>query len=201
LPADWNSVEVRHVSAGASALDFSLARGDGQMTIKVRSNSSADHANASTNVVVAPAFPLDARIRSVKADGRALNFDAERIGDVLRVEASVEVRRETLITITYDDGSDVYLAREPPAPGARNESLRVLRSVAEPGALRLLLEGLGGRPYTLRLKTPYAPGAGEGFAVTPKGPNEYSLTVTFDPSAEGYSRREFVIPLKQNREQ
>src|SRR5205085_2377378 len=139
----------------------------------------------------------DARIRSVKADGHALDFDAERVGDVLRVEANVEVRRETVITITYDEGSDVYLAREAPAPGARSESLRVLRSEAEAGALRLLLEGRGGRPYTLRLKTPYVAGAGEGFTVTPAGPNEYTLIVTFDPSSEGYTRREFVIPLKK----
>jgi glycogen debranching enzyme len=200
LPADWNSVEVRRVAAGPNTLDFSLTRGGGQMTIKIRSDSPADHAHASTNVIVAPAFPLDARIRSVKADGHALNFDAEPVGDILRVEASVEVRRESVITITYEEGSDVYLAREPPAPGARSDGLRVLRSEAGLDALRLLLEGRGGRPYTLRLKTPYAPGAGEGFSVTPKGPNEYSLIVTFDSSVEGYTRREFVIPLKQNRE-
>jgi glycogen debranching enzyme len=200
LPADWNSIEVRRVSTRANTLDFSLTRGGGLMTIKIRSDSPTDHAPASVNVIIAPAFPLDARVRSIKADGRALNFNSERVGDVLRVEASVEVRRETVVTITYDEGSDVYLTREPAAPGARSDSLRVLRSEATNGALRLLLEGLGGRPYTLRLKTPYAAGAGEGFTVTPKGPNEYNLIVTFDSSAEGYTRREFVIPLRQNRE-
>jgi glycogen debranching enzyme len=197
LPADWNSIEVRRVSARAGTLDFSLARGGGLMTIKIRAENPTDHAPASTNVIIAPAFPLDARVRSVKADGRALNFNSERVGDVLRVEANVEVRRETTVTINYDEGSDVYLAREPPAPGARSDSLRVLRSEATNGALRLLLEGLGGRPYTLRLKTPYAAGAGEGFTVTPKGPNEYDLIVTFGSSSEGYTRREFVIPLNR----
>ncbi|MFL6284779.1 MAG: amylo-alpha-1,6-glucosidase [Pyrinomonadaceae bacterium] len=200
LPADWNSVEVRRVSARANTLDFSLARGDGVMTIKIHSDSPTNQTPASTNVRIAPAFPLDARVRSVKADGRALPFHVERVGDVQLVEANVEVRRESVVTIAYDEGSDVYLAREPPAPGARSDSLRVLRSEATPGALRLLLEGLGGRPYTLRLRTPYTPGAGEGFTVTPAGPNEYTLIVTFEPSAEGYTRREFVIPLKQSRE-
>src|SRR5205085_449882 len=79
LPADWNSVEVRRVSAGASTLDFSLARGGGQMTIKVRSNDTAEHAPEGKHVVVAPAFPLDARIRSVKADGHALGVEVERV--------------------------------------------------------------------------------------------------------------------------
>ena len=200
LPADWNSVEVRRVSARANTLDFSLARGGGVLTIKIHSDGPTERAASGTNVVVAPAFPLDARVRSVKADGRALPFRAERVGDAQFVTANVEVRRESVVTIAYDEGSDVYVAREPPAPGARSDSLRVLRSEAEDGALRLLLEGLGGRPYTLRLRTPYAPGAGEGFSVTPRGPNEYNLIVTFDPAAEGYTRREFVIPLRQNRE-
>jgi glycogen debranching enzyme len=198
LPADWNSVEVRRVAAGTSTLDFMLARGGGQMSIKVRLNSK--DSRDSKTVGLAPAFPRDAVVRSVKVDGRAIPFHVEHVGEQQFAIASVEVRRETVVTITYDEGSDVYLAREPPAPGARSDSLRVLRSEATPDALRLLLEGLGGRPYTLRLKTPYAPGAGEGFTVTPAGPNEYTLMVTFEPSAEGYTRREFVIPLRQNRE-
>ncbi|HVF68451.1 MAG TPA: GH116 family glycosyl hydrolase [Pyrinomonadaceae bacterium] len=195
LPADWNSVEVRRVAAGASTLDFSLARGGGLLTIKVRLNDR--EARASKTVGLAPAFPGDAAVRSVKADGRAIPFHVEHLGGQQFVVASVEVRRETTVPVAYDEGSDVYLAREPPAPGARSDTLRVLRSEAEPGALRLLLEGRGGRPYTLKLKTPHTPAAGEGFAVTPAGPNEYTLTLTFGPASEGYTRREFVIPLKK----
>ncbi|PYT04250.1 MAG: hypothetical protein DMF65_02535, partial [Acidobacteria bacterium] len=75
-----------------------------------------------------------------------------------------------------DEGSDVYNTFEPPAPGARSEHLRVLRSHADAGALRLLLEGRGGRTYTLRLKTPFAVGDGEDFSATRVGADEYRLT-------------------------
>jgi hypothetical protein len=197
LPADWNSIEVRRVSARANLLDFSLTRGGGQMSIKIRSESPTDHAPVNTNVRLAPALPLDARVRSVKADGRALPFHAERVGDVQLVEATVEVRRETVVAIAYDEGSDVYLAREPPAPGARSEDLRVLRSKAEPGQLRLLLEGRGGRTYTFRLKTIYTVNDGDDFKTARTGPHEYSITVTFDSADRGYVRREFVIPLER----
>jgi hypothetical protein len=197
LPADWNSVEVRRVSARANMLDFSLTRGGGVMTIKIRADSPTNHAPASTNVRIAPAFPLDARVRSLKADGRALPFHVEQIGDVQLVEANVEVRREAVVTIAYDEGSDVYLAREPPAPGARSESLRVLRSAVKLGRLRLLLEGRGGRTYTLRLKTIYVVNDGDDFKAERTGPNEYSISVTFDSANEGYVRREFVIPLER----
>jgi hypothetical protein len=150
-----------------------------------------------TTFIIAPAFPLDARVRSVRVDGRNVAFRAERTGDVRVVEFAVEVRRPVEVRVAYDEGSDVYVPFALRAPGARSESLRVLRSTADEGALRLLLEGLGGRTYALRLKTPHAVDPGEGFESTRVGPDEYRLDVTFDPAARGYTRREVVVPLSK----
>ena len=199
LPADWPSVEVRRLRAGRNTFDVSLARGGGQMTIKLRPTNVAGDAETknSTTFRLAPAFPLDARVRSVRVDGRAVNFSPGRLGDVRTVEFDVVVRRPVDVRIAYEEGSDVYVPFEPPAPGARSESLRVLRSTAEGGALRLLLEGLGGRTYSLRLKTPHAVNTGEEFESTRVSPDEYRLDVTFDPTARGYTRREVVVPLNK----
>jgi hypothetical protein len=199
LPADWPSVEVRRLRAGPNTFDLSLARGGGQMNIKLRpTNVTGDgETKNTTTFVIAPAFPLDARVRAVRVDGRNVSFRTERRGDVRVVEFDVEVRRPVDVRIAYDEGSDVYVPFEPPAPGARSESLRVLRSTAEGGALRLLLEGLGGRTYALRLKTPYAVNTGEDFESTRVSADEYRLDVTFDPAARGYTRREVVVPLNR----
>jgi hypothetical protein len=203
LPADWGSVEVRRLRAGPNTFDVSLARGGGQMNIRLRPTNAAGDAETknSTTFRIAPAFPLDARVRSVRVDGRPVSFRARRAGDVLTAEFDVVVRRPVDVRVAYDEGSDVYVPFEPPAPGARSESLRVLRSTAGEGALRLLLEGLGGRTYTLRLKTPHAVNTGEGFESTRVGPDEYRLDVTFDPAARGYTRREVVVPLNNRSRQ
>jgi glycogen debranching enzyme len=196
LPADWNSVEVRRVLVGDATLDFSLTRANGQMAIKVRAGTATDKSvRRTTFVEVAPVFPLDARIRSVKVDGRAADFEIEREGDVQRVEIYLDVQRQADIIINYEGGSDVYVPFETPAPGARSEALRVLRSHAEGGALRLLLEGRGGRTYALHLKTPYAVGDGEGFSAKRVAADDFLLTVTFDSSTDNYVRREVVVPL------
>jgi glycogen debranching enzyme len=211
LPADWSSVEVRRLAAGANSFDISLTRGGGQMTINLRPAGADARPTAAdvrpagaeaatrdtTTFILAPAFPLDARVRSIKADGRPVNFEVERIGDVQHVEFSVDVRRAVDVRIAYDEGSDVYVPFDPPAPGARSETLRILRSTATEGALRLLLEGRAGRAYALRLKTPYTVNPGEGFDAARTGPDEYRLSVTFDSSAEGYTRREVIIPLNK----
>jgi glycogen debranching enzyme len=199
LPADWPLVEVSRLRAGANTFDLSLARGGGQMTIKLRPNGVAGgvETKQATTFRIAPAFPLDARVRSVRVDGRAVGFEVERVGDIQTAEFAVEVRRPVEVRVTYDEGSDVVVPFEPPAPGARSEAVRVLRSTAEPGALRLLLEGVGGRTYALRLKTPHAAGTGEGFEATRVGTDEYRLEVAFDPAAGGYTRREVVVPLNR----
>ena len=196
LPADWSSVDVRRVAVGSTTLDFALKRGAGQMSIKLHTTGNTDnHTTNSTTVILAPAFPLDARVRSVKADGLPVNFEVERMGDVQRIEFEIEVERAADIRIAYDEGSDVYIPFEPPARGARSTGLRILRSTAEGGTLRLLLEGRGGRTYTLRLKTPYAVNTGEDFDATRISADEYRINVSFDSSAEGYQRRELRIPL------
>jgi glycogen debranching enzyme len=198
LPADWTSVEVRHVAAGDNALDFALSRGGGQMSIEVRSHADpGGGATGPTTVVLAPSFPLDANIRSVKADGRALKYRVEREGDVQRVEVRVQAERQPEVSIAYDGGTDVYLPFDPPAPGARSESLRVLRSRAEPGALRLLLEGVAGHTYPLDLMTQKIPAGLASFDAENVTENVYRLFVTFDNLTTGYVRREVVIPLKK----
>ncbi|MDQ3919932.1 MAG: GH116 family glycosyl hydrolase, partial [Acidobacteriota bacterium] len=217
LPADWDSVEVRHVAAGGATLDLSLTRGAGQMSIRMRpraaaaaitpgnntqSTSSPGASNpggaaAAPTVILAPAFPLDARVRSVKADGRSLSYEVRREGDVQRVEFRVEARRETEVHISYDEGSDVYLPFEPPAPGARSESLRVLRSHAEAGALRLLLEGVAGHTYLLNVKTQRMPEGWSDFDATRVAPDVFQIRVPFENTTTGYVRREVVIPLRK----
>ena len=195
LPFDWNVVEVRRVHASGTTFDFSLARTPGQLTIRVRSPGGAQ-TSGSTRIELAPAFPLDARIRSVKVDGQTVKYDVALNGDVQQVELSFNAQRQADVIINYDGGSDVYVPFETPAPGARSDGLRVLRSHAERGALRLLLEGRGGRTYTLHLKTPNNAGEGEGFNAKRVAADEYLLTVSFDSPTGDYQRREIVVPLQ-----
>ncbi|HYY96742.1 MAG TPA: hypothetical protein VE713_19715, partial [Pyrinomonadaceae bacterium] len=176
-------------SRGASGAGTSGANGPGA--------SSPGSAADVLTVILAPAFPLDARVRSVKADGHSLSYEVRREGDVQRVEFRVEARRETEVRISYDEGSDVYLPFEPPAPGARSESLRVLRSHAEAGALRLLLEGVAGHTYRLNVKTQRMPEGWSDFDATRVAPDVFQIRVSFENTTTGYVRREVVIPLRK----
>ena len=64
--------------------DLSLSRAAGRMTIDLVRRGEA----APLELVAAPAFPLDARVRSVRVDGGEARFQARRTGDLQRAEVA-----------------------------------------------------------------------------------------------------------------
>ena len=186
LPADWDRVAVRNVSAGGARLAFNVARAPGRLSIDIEAAPASPGAlfAESPTVMLSPAFPLDARMRSVAVDGRDTPFRMESRGDVQH--ATVSVPRTALSPLTapgtqpgaasarsigarvvfsYDEGTDVSAAVEIPARGATNEGLRILRSHADAGALHLTLEGVAGRTYAVSVRTPRALGDAPGVTV------------------------------------
>jgi glycogen debranching enzyme len=193
LPADWPRVEVRGVVAGPGHFDLTLAREAGRTTI----TATRDAAGAGVRLQLAAALPLDARIRSATVDGREVGVDRTVVGDVQRGEVEVTAPGATATaTFEYDEGTDVSLDYEPPAGGARNHGLRVLRSRAEGGTLRLALEGLAGRSYTLKVRSPRRISGVPGVDVEPGPDREARLRVRFDGPADTYVRRELALPLQ-----
>jgi len=145
---------------------------------------------------VAPAFPLDAKINSVTVNGRETKFEVQRTGEVQRIEVTATAEAAiTEILFTYDEGTDVYVEREAPRPGASNQGLRVVRSRAEAGDLHMTLEGFGGRTYEVRARTPYRVGEANGVRVIEATGHDTRLLVSFEGPADTYVHRELVIPL------
>jgi glycogen debranching enzyme len=203
LPADWDRVAVQRVAAGPSSVDFALERGAGRMTITATSSASA-HASASAppstlpTVVLRPAFPLDARVRSVTVDGRETPFRLDPDGDVQRAEVTLPTTSGAgprTVVISYDEGTETFSRIDLPEPGSASHALRILRSRAQGGALHLLVEGLAGRQYPIGVRTPHIVEAVPGVTVT-RSAGGADLLVTFDGPPEQYVRRTISLPLR-----
>jgi len=197
LPANWEKVAAHNVAAGGSRYDLTLERAGGRDVVKItrRNNSSA-----MMRVTAAPALPLDSVVRAVTVNGRAAKFDIKKVGDVQRVEVSTDAAAPTTeIVYTYDEGTEVYIERDQPATGASNQGLRVLRSRAGASALQLTVEGLGGRSYALRARSPRRLGQASGAAVSEISARDTEILITFEGPADSYVRREITIPLLTKR--
>lgn len=203
LPANWNQLEVRNVALGDALYSLNYERVAGRIKItikrqKTKSVVSTTGANNPPVVSVAPAMPLDARVRNVTLQGRPVTFKTTRpTGDVQRPEISfVAELPVTEVVFDYDEGSDVYLTPQTLSRGETNQGLRILRSRAGAGVLHLSLEGRGGHTYTLGVRTPYRLGSVEGINIKDDGRGDQGLSITFNSPVRKYVRRDFVVPLR-----
>jgi len=193
LPADWDEIDVRKIRVGQVICDLNLRRDQGRMTVAIKSSTSPEQR---ITVTVAPALPLDARIRSVTLQGSKLDAKSSRIGDVQQASVTVDLHRPAVeVVFAYEEGTDVYVEREMLDPGARSQGLRILRSRAETDGLHLTLEGVGGRGYELGVRSPRQLAETSGVSVSTDRSGHQRLTVKFEGSAESYVRRELIVPF------
>jgi glycogen debranching enzyme len=202
LPINWNSVAVHNVRAGAYEFDLTFTRTEHHVNINIARRELEKQPDGArrrlTRIELAPAFPLDARIRKVTINGRNAKFDLKQMGDRQFALIVVgEALPSNEVVFTYDEGTDVYNEQETLQPGATNQGLRILRSRADMDALHLTLEGASGHSYTLKALSPrrlVETGDIKIKATSAGEPQQF--TVTFDGASGDYVRRELVIPFK-----
>src|SRR5437588_5928280 len=105
IPATWDRVEVRGVRLGAAQYDLKCERSSGRVVIRIASRGTGAH-----RVVLAPAFPIDARVSRVTVNGAVVNHRMVPIGDVQRAEAAIELALNTAdIVFSVEEGTEVYV--------------------------------------------------------------------------------------------
>lgn len=194
IPANWDYLEAKNVRAGAALYDFSLKRSTGKTTITVSKRETKT--TGGQKLVLAPAFPLDATITKVSANGKNLIFATKSFGDLQQIETTIEINGAAVeISFEYSPGTDVYLIPPSLAAGQESVGLRIVRASAQPNGLFLLLEGRAGRTYELPIKSPrnFREIEGVGISAAPNG--KRLLRVTFTGETKEYVRREFLLPF------
>jgi glycogen debranching enzyme len=197
LPADWDHVAVHAVPVGAARYDIKLDRTIGRTSIHlVRHETGTSPVASGRRLLIAPAFPLDARIRGVSVNGKIARFDVTAGLEIQRVVVAFqELSTDTEVTFSYDEGTDVYLEPNAILTGQMSTGLRVLRSQADATTLRLLLEGRGGRGYRLYVRSPRRVGQIDGVTIPNSKGSDQQIEIAFDGAPDTYVRREIALPL------
>src|SRR5262249_55936826 len=93
LPANWDRASITGVAAGQGKSDLRLGPGGGGMTTTVARQTAQPPTSdpaALRQLVISPAFPLDAVIRVVTINGRPAQFTMMPIGDVQQAQIVVQ---------------------------------------------------------------------------------------------------------------
>jgi hypothetical protein len=143
LPPEWDSLEVANVPAGNGKLSIALKRAGGRITAAVRRTGDA----TPLEVVFSPALPLGAKVTGGGATIRTP-------GD-LHATVRAKVMDMAELTVSYAGGWSIVPASMPAKIGRRSEAPRVISErLAADGGYVVSLEGIAGRSYAFRLKTP-----------------------------------------------
>src|SRR5262249_4654013 len=194
LPAAWDRIEVRGVRVGSDRFDFAFERDAGRAVVRITPRGSATPPR--TRIVAPPAFPLDGRMRRVTVNGRDVRPAIVPIGDIQRVEATLDaVAAPAEVVFSGDAGTEMYIEPQAIQPGADNRGLRALSVRADGRALRLVIEGRGGRAYRVSVRTPRRLGAAENVAPLAPSGGLQRIELRVPGRGTDYIRREGGVPV------
>jgi glycogen debranching enzyme len=222
LPADWDSMRVSGIPAGRGRFDMAVERRAGMRRFTFTPRDPTDSRGEPTEsrriqlqpdsagvnptqpalrLVLAPALPLDARVRGVSVNGRRARVAVDKQGDSQFVRVDVgPLVAATTIAVTLDEGTEVFRRIDAAPAGASNRGLRILRARATGSTLSLLAEGVAGERYPIDVRTPRQLGALPQGVANVHGaatvPDARRLEVSFEGTAGEYVRREITIPLR-----
>ncbi len=198
LPADWEGLEVKRIKTGAGELDIKLKNTRGRMVILAKGRTAAGKSPFKINL--APAFPLNTVIKAVTVNGKKTPFQYEQIGDVRKVSVDFLTRDAgTEVVYEFLEGANVYVVPSTLIAGAENSGLRIIRSSGTEKGISLVLEGLAGREYNLRLRSPNKFKEVDDVRIKALGENEYALDLVFPGSSPNYVRREVTLSYLESR--
>ena len=191
VPVNWNDYEAKSGRVGGNSLDFKVKREKGKMTVLVSQTGSG------TKLILAPSFPLDAKIKSVTVAGKAATAQVKSNGDIQQAELQIDLTTPTTeIVYLLDEGTDVYWNVPNLQAGQENQGLRIIKSQAKTDGLSLVLEGRGGQTYQLSAKSAKVLKAVDGIKVGASENGEQQLQITFTGSSDSYIKREILLPFE-----
>jgi glycogen debranching enzyme len=182
VPADWTSLHVEHVAAGADMLDLQYEKNAEALTLTVRRNGTGD-----CTMQFEPAVSLRAEVLNAELNGRPVAFHMEKsdVDQHVIVKFGVYGGPNTLRIRLRDDFGLSY-APELPALGARSEGLRFLKETWNESRdmLTLELEGAARHTYELSVWNGGQLASAEGAEFAKSGEGALKLRVAM-PQGDG----------------
>ena len=127
-------------------------------------------------------------------NGRVAKFDSKQLGDTQRVAIEMDSNLPATVVFKYEEGTEVYTEAKVPLTGAASEGLRILRSRADQKSLHLMVEGLGGRTYSMKVRGSRVLGETSGVKISDAGAREQQVLISFEGPSDTYVRRK-IIPV------
>ncbi len=148
LPANWRTVRIRNFRVGKDIFHFSLERSGDKLICRIDSQSSAEY-----RVHFKPSLGFGAQVLAASINGEEKQVRLEETGEGVRCFLEAAVKGETRIEILTDKSIFLNLPLHFPQVGDRSSGLKMVRTTYRDNQLQILVEGSGGKEYSLLLMT------------------------------------------------
>ncbi|MFZ2053056.1 MAG: GH116 family glycosyl hydrolase [Candidatus Aminicenantales bacterium] len=144
FPADWPGVTIENFRLGPESFDLQYTRDKGRINLEVKGRPGTGF-----NMAFSPSFGPGTEVRAVRVNGQPVDFKPTSSPRVVRPEVRFSLSGRDAVEIDFEPTVEVL----PPATKSRvgdpDGGLKIIRVAREGNELKVLVEGLAGRTYSL----------------------------------------------------
>ena len=151
LPASWDSLTVEHLPAGTGRYRILFRQNPESLLAVVTRTAGA----GVDTLLYSPALPLGSRLMDVTVNGtRLANPSLRETGADVHVDLRLPLTEHVAILIRHTPGFSVLLDPPTPERGARSSALKLVSQRLAGDTLVVVVQGLAGRTYNVKVRTP-----------------------------------------------
>jgi hypothetical protein len=178
LPADWDTVTVKHIIVGASAYDIAIVQTETSQSVSIPSDS-----NIPVEIAFVPNPPVGARHTALWLNGRKLPYTGTSLH---------KMKRGDVLTAIFTPVPAVLPPSNTSRVGDTNKGLRIISQRSDGKQIRLAVEGIVGEVYHLKVLRSQLIASVSGCSL-----DGDRLVIPFDAAGEHtFTRKDIVITTK-----
>lgn len=187
FPADWEQVTIKNFQIGKEAFAFVYQKKQNEVWLEVNSKSLEPY-----TLQFAPALALGSEVKSVLVNDAPVKFEQVASTQTVQPMISCTISGETAIKVSFEPTLELLPPVHASQTGDTNRGLKIISTLLEGKKLKLVVEGLTGEHYALRVLNEEKLAAVVG-AQHERG----ALQIKFPEGEFGeFVRQEVVIDLK-----
>ena len=194
FPLHWDSVTVRNLRVGKSVLQLTMKRE--KWTTKY--HLVLDKGSAVT-VNFSPEIPDGMIIRQAKVNGRDVNVSSDRALGLLARPITFTVSKQIEVELNHSKGIGMIPLMPKPQPGDSSIGLRIIKTTLQGDTYALEVEGKGGATgvFEMMMFDQELKSVEGGNIEKITGDGRVTLTVSFDGSQSGFTRKTIIVRLRK----
>jgi len=188
FPGSWDRVKIRNFRIGKGIFHFDVQRSEDKFICQI-----VPEAYAPYRIHFYPSLGYGARVKAVKVNGEEMDFRVEETSGEVRCVLDLEIKGKTLIEIITEKSIFLYMPPCFPQIGDKTTGLKIIRAQYHDQELKILVEGLEGKEYTLSLITRRPVHSVTEARIEDEEKLEKKIKIKFKGHRELYSKKEVSI--------